>query len=194
MVSDMKEWCNQYQCPNCKDRGYILIRNDIVPRPCTCAATKKLMEKAQYKPEPWMKWDFIWMNLAKSVGTRSTCRVPNRQVGCVIVSDDNTKVLAIGYNGSAKGDDNSCEYDGNQRKIGDSRCTCVHAEQNALVKLDTSNPCKKRMYLTLSPCSLCYKLIVNAGITEVIYDEEYSFIQLEKLVNLGVKVRQYENN
>ena len=165
MVSNMREWCDQSNTP--------VGVNPSIPRPT---------------------WDTIWMGLARNVGMRSTCMVPNRQVGCVIVSDDNTKVLAIGYNGSAKGDDNCCEYTGDEKKMGDSRCTCVHAEQNALVKLDTSNPCKKRMYITLSPCSLCYKLIVNAGITEVIYDDEYSVIQLQKLVELGVKVKQYENH
>lgn len=199
----MKEWCNQSSTPCNKCRGIGAIEVMVPTNSpdeffdwrsgksyvlCSCN------KQPNIPPKPRMKWDSIWMNLAKSVGTRSTCKVPNRQVGCVIVSDDNTKVLAIGYNGSAKGDDNNCEYNGDQKKMGDSRCTCVHAEMNALVKLDTSNPCKKRMYLTLSPCSLCYKLIVNAGITEVIYDDEHSFIQLQKLTELGVKVRQYENN
>jgi dCMP deaminase len=134
------------------------------------------------------------MNLARGVASRSTCRVPDRKVGCVIVSGDNTKVLSIGYNGSAKGDDNSCEYSEDRKMVGDSRCTCLHSEMNSLVKLDTSNPCYKRMYLTLSPCSLCYKLIVNAGIDEVIYDIEYNAENIEKLRGLGVKVRKYEDN
>lgn len=150
-------------------------------------------------------WDSIWMNLANSISRRSTCLTPNRQVGCVIVSEDNTQVLSLGYNGSAKGDDNSCEYkpsefsDGFRPgemnvKIGTSRCTCVHAEMNALTKLDTSNPCKKKMYLTLSPCPLCSKLIVNAGINEVIYADLYGIGEiLKELEKLGVKVRHYGN-
>lgn len=124
----MRDWCNQNldKCPNCYDRGYIIVRNDdplspydFIPKFCYCDAGKRLTEEPI--PLPKMNWDTIWMNLAKSVGTRSTCLIPNRQVGCVIVSDDNTKVLAIGYNGSAKGDDNSCEYNGDHKKIGD-RC------------------------------------------------------------------------
>jgi dCMP deaminase len=138
------------------------------------------------------------MMLAINIGERSTCNVPHRQVGCVIVSEDNTKVLSLGYNGGAKGDDNSCEYDtfgtGDAVKIGTSRCTCVHAEMNALTKLDTSNPCYKKMYLTLSPCNLCYKLVVNAGINEVIYYEETRPDNLDRLRELGVKVRVFDEN
>lgn len=202
MVSDMREWCNQSKpCGKCGGLGVIEVM-DPTHSPdeifdwetgrsyvlCSCN------KQPDITPKPRMSWDDIWMDLAKSVGSRSTCKIPNRQIGCVIISDDNTSVLSIGYNGSAKGDDNSCEYTNDTKKMGDSRCTCVHAEQNALVKLNTTNPCKKKMYLTLSPCSLCYKLIVNAGINEVIYDTEYSFIQLQKLIDLGIKVRQYEDN
>jgi len=141
-----------------------------------------------------ISWDTIWMLLARTIGSRSTCNVPDRNVGCVIVSGDNTKVLALGYNGSAKGDDNSCEYDGDTTKVGSSRCTCVHAEMNALTKLDTSSVLYKKMYLTLAPCNLCWKLIVNAGINEVIYYETHRPENIEKLKKAGVKVRQYENS
>ena len=139
------------------------------------------------------KWDDIWMSLATDIASRSTCNVPRRHIGCVIVSDDNTKVLSLGYNGSAKGDDNGCEYDPdrNDVKVGTSHCTCVHAEMNALTKLDTSSPYKKRMYMTTSPCKLCYKLIVNAGIDEVIYMALYDQWVLDELERLGVSVREY---
>jgi len=204
MVSDMKDWCNQPRqiCSKCHNIGIYMIKNVTqpwvgdVPIYCNCGIGKSLKERNSTPPPlPRKWWDTIWMNLAKDIATKSTCKVPNRQVGCVIVSDDNTKVLAIGYNGSAKGDDNSCDYDvGSENKVGNSRCTCIHAEMNSLVKLDTSNPCKKRMYLTLSPCDLCYKLIVNAGINEVIYSSEYNSSTIEKLNTLGVKIRKYEDN
>jgi len=143
-----------------------------------------------------MKWDEIWMNLAKDIASRSTCLVPNRSVGCVIVTEDNTSVLAHGYNGSAKGDDNSCEYNPRHGNgIGNSRCTCVHAEMNAVTKLDFTDPRKKKMYLTLSPCDLCYKLIVNAGIDEVIYDDEYKRgTAIGNMILLGINVRQIKGH
>ncbi len=141
-----------------------------------------------------ISWDKIWMDLAFNIAKRSTCNVPNRNVGCVIVSGDNTKVLALGYNGGAKGDDNSCEYDGDTIKVGSSRCTCVHAEMNAMTKLDTSSPCYKKMYLTLSPCNLCWKLIVNAEIDELIYFEEHRPQNIGNLILRGVKVRKYDED
>jgi len=141
-----------------------------------------------------ISWDSIWMDLAKSIALRSTCKTPNRQVGCVIVSSDNSRVLALGYNGSAKGDDNSCEYGTGQAF--NSRCTCIHAEMNALTKLDTTNPCDKKMYLTLSPCDVCWKLIVNAGIKELIFDEKYGTTgeNLKYLTHLGILVRKFNGD
>jgi dCMP deaminase len=192
-------------CKNCAGRGYILSYDPnlgwsddktwaYVPetghsvRQCPC------QENVWVKP-PKQEWDDIWMNLAIAISSRSTCNIPDRNIGCVITSWDNTKVLAMGYNGSAKGDDNSCEYDGRDDvKVGSSRCTCVHAEMNAMTKLDTSNPVAKRLYVTLSPCRLCYKLIVNAGIDELIYKTEHYVDVLRELERLGTKTRQYEDN
>ncbi len=194
---------NDYPCIHCNNKGFFITTNFQDPLGpakvgmyCTCEEGQKLkatdtFEANKFKIGKRLSWDSVWMNLAKDIATKSTCRVPDRQIGCVIVSNDNTKVLAIGYNGSAKGDDNKCEYDGDVKRVADSRCTCIHAEMNALVKLDTSNPCKKVMYLTMSPCSLCYKLIVNAGISEVVYISEYSTITIDKLKGLGVKVRKF---
>lgn len=139
-------------------------------------------------------WDEIWMNLAIDLSNRSQCKVPNRHVGCVVVSHDNTQPLATGYNGGASGDDRSCQYVGPSPQIGTSRCVCIHAEMNAVVKLDTTNPCRKKMYLTLSPCGLCYQLIVNAGITDLIVLEMYDEDIIMELKKLGVTVRLYEKN
>ena len=93
---------------------------------------------------------------------------PKHQVGCVIISDDNTQVFAVGYNGDQKGGPNTRD----STETGQSGF--IHAEINALIKMDYNNPCKKKMYLTLSPCEVCAKAIVNAGINEVIYSEFYA--------------------
>lgn len=139
-------------------------------------------------------WDSIWMNFAKIVSKRSECRVPNREVGCVIVSEDNSRCLAIGYNGLAAGSNDVCSYDGSDNVInGTSRCTCIHAEMNALAKLNTTDPCKKTCYLTLSPCPVCASLLVNAKIDRVIflkgYDNKKSF---KILKDAGIKVFSYD--
>ena len=110
-------------------------------------------------------WDELWMNFAHSIAKRSCDS--KYQVGAVIVNSENTQVLSIGYNGDQKG--------GSNRR--DSTATgqsgFIHAEINALIKMDYNNPCKKKMYLTLSPCEVCAKAIVNAGISELIYSEFY---------------------
>ena len=68
----------------------------------------------------------------------------------------------------------------------------IHAEINALLKMDYNNPKKKKMYLNLSPCRACSKAIVNAGIDEVIFKNEYRDMSgVEILKSAGLKVRQF---
>jgi dCMP deaminase len=68
----------------------------------------------------------------------------------------------------------------------------IHAEQNALIKLDYNNPKKKKMYVSLSPCSLCAKMIVNANIDEVIFDEAYRDLSGIKIMeDAGIVVRRF---
>ena len=111
---------------------------------------------------------------------------PRYQVGSVIVTDTNTQVLAIGYNGNYAGGPNEVE----SNTPGQSGM--IHAEINALIKLDYNNPNTKIMYLTLSPCRACAKAIINGGISEVVYCEEYRDTSgLDLLRSAGVKVRRY---
>ena len=111
-------------------------------------------------------WDNIWMKFAHDIAQRSPD--PKHKVGAVIVNEENTQVLSIGYNGDQKGGSNCRE----SMETGESGF--IHAEINALIKCDYNYPKKKKMYLTLSPCSTCAKAIVNAGITEVIFAKEYA--------------------
>ena len=119
--------------------------------------------KLRNKDRP--KWDEIWLRFAYIIAERSYD--PRHQVGAVVVTDDNTQVLAVGYNGNYTGGPNEVESD----TPGESGM--LHAEINALLKMDYNNPKRKRLYLTLSPCRMCAKAIINAGIDEVLYSEEY---------------------
>ena len=110
-------------------------------------------------------WDQIWSDFAKIIAQRSYD--PRFKVGAVIVTDDNTQVLAVGYNGNHRGGKNTVESD-EPGKSG-----FIHAENNALIKMDYNNPKGKKMYVTLSPCLACAKLILNASIDEVFYLEDY---------------------
>ncbi len=129
-------------------------------------------------------WDSIWMQFAKTIAKRSYD--PRHQVGAVVVTEDNCQVLAVGYNGNYSGGPNEVE----STEPGNSGM--LHAEINALLKMDYNNPKKKKLYLTLSPCRMCAKAIVNAGIDEVVFLETYRDTNgIELLTKADVAIRQY---
>ena len=129
------------------------------------------------------EWDAVWMRTAHIISERAYD--PRYQVGAVVVTEDNTQVLAVGYNGNYSGGPNSVE----SSTPGESGM--IHAEINALLKMDYNNPKYKKLYVTLSPCRQCAKAMVNAGIDEVIYDEEYrDTSSIEILLDAGIKVRK----
>jgi len=123
------------------------------------------------------------MSTASAISRRSYD--PRFQVGAIVVSEDNTQVLAVGYNGNYAGGPNTPE------STEPGKSGFIHSEINALLKLDYNNPKNKVMYVTLSPCRACSKAMVNAGINEVVYSEEYRDTSgLDILRSAGVKVRE----
>ena len=133
------------------------------------------------------EWDEVWMRVAHTIAERSVD--PRHQVGTIIVTEDNTQLLSLGYNGNYKGGPNKVESEV------PGQSGLIHAEQNALIKLDYNNPKKKKMYVTLSPCSHCAKMIVNANINEVIYDQKYrddSGLNIMRLA--GITVRRFSQD
>lgn len=130
-------------------------------------------------------WDEIWTSLAFHIARRS--RDPRLKVAAVVVTEDNTTVLSIGYNGDEQGGPN-CPDSNEPGKSG-----FIHAEANALIKMNYGDFRDKKIYLTHSPCPVCSRMIVNAGIKKVIYCEQYRDLKgLEILKNSGVDVKQYE--
>jgi len=124
------------------------------------------------------------MNFAESISERSYD--PRFQVGAVVVTEDNSQVLAVGYNGNYAGGPNQVESE----TPGESGM--LHAEINALLKMDYNNPKKKKLYLTLSPCRMCAKAIINSGIKEVVYAEAYRDLSGIKLLKeCGISVRHF---
>ncbi len=122
-------------------------------------------------------WDEYFMEIAHLVKTRSTCI--RRQVGSVIVKDK--QILSTGYNGAPTGckhcSDIGCLR--NQLNIPSGErhelCRALHAEQNAIAQAARHGICIQgsTLYVTHQPCSLCAKLIINAGISEIIYQGDY---------------------
>ena len=107
-----------------------------------------------------------------------------RKVGALIVKD--RMIISDGYNGTPSGFDNCCED-----QEGKTQWFVLHAEANAILKLAGSTQSAKdaTLYLTLSPCKECSKLILQAGIKRVVYIDEYSDNDgIDFLRNHGIEV------
>jgi dCMP deaminase len=133
------------------------------------------------KTKPFVRpdWDHYFMAIATVVATRGNCC--RRQVAAVIVKDQ--RMISSGYNGTPRGVKNCCEG-GCERCAGDApsgtslgECICCHAEENAITQAAYHGIGLRgaTLYSTLSPCLTCAKMIINAGIQEVVYENEYEF-------------------
>ncbi|MDO4224898.1 MAG: dCMP deaminase family protein [Bergeyella zoohelcum] len=113
------------------------------------------------------KFDIAYIKMALEWAKLSYCQ--RKQVGALIVKD--RTIIADGYNGTPSGFENQCEDEN-----GKTHWFVLHAEANAILKLASSTQSAKgaTLYVTLSPCKECSKLILQAGISKVVYLEEYS--------------------
>ncbi len=125
-----------------------------------------------------VSWDEYFMQIAEIVKTRSTCL--RRQVGAVIVKDH--RIITTGYNGAPSGLCHCTEIGGCERErlhipSGERHelCRALHAEQNAIIqaaKIGVSTE-GATIYITLQPCVICAKMLINAGITRIVHKGEY---------------------
>ncbi len=142
-------------------------------------------------------WDAYFMEMAEVIKNRSTCL--RRQVGAIIVKDK--RILASGYNGAPSGMKH-CEETGCLRQqmnipSGERHelCRGIHAEQNAIIQaaLHGVKIQGATLYVTINPCILCSKLIINAGIEKVVfrgsYPDEFSLNMLEEA---GIELEKFE--
>jgi len=113
------------------------------------------------------KFDKAYLKMAQEWAKLSYCE--RKQVGALIVKD--RMIISDGYNGTPSGFENCCED-----ADGKTHWYVLHAEANAILKLAASTQSAKgaTLYLTLSPCKECSKLILQAGITRLVYINEYS--------------------
>ncbi|MCW3160956.1 deoxycytidylate deaminase [Chryseobacterium oryctis] len=113
------------------------------------------------------KFDKAYLKMALEWAKLSYCK--RKQVGALIVKD--RMIISDGYNGTPSGFENCCED-----TEGKTHWYVLHAEANAILKLAASTQSAKdaTLYLTLSPCKECSKLILQAGITRLVYINEYS--------------------
>jgi len=140
-------------------------------------------------------WDEYFMRVAFLICERSTCL--RRRVGAVLVKD--RQILATGYNGAPKGIPH-CESVGCLRKKLDipsgqrhEICRGLHAEQNVILQAASFGGSTKAstLYITSTPCNICAKMIINAGIEEVVIESEYpDKLAVEFLKKAGIALRK----
>lgn len=129
-----------------------------------------------------LRYDKAYMKMAMEWGKLSYCE--RRQVGALIVKD--RMIISDGYNGTPVGFENICEDE-----KGYTKWYVLHAEANAILKVaaSTQSCAGATLYISLSPCRECSKLIHQAGIKRVVYHEEYKDTSgLEFLQKAGVAV------
>lgn len=145
-------------------------------------------------------WDEYFMGMAKLTSQRSTCL--RRKVGAVIVKDKH--IIATGYNGAPRGLSHCAELGGCLREelnvpSGQRHelCRALHAEQNAIIQAATLGQSIEgaSIYITHQPCSICSKMIINAGIDRIIVDEGYpDELATNLLEEAGIKVVKLDLN
>ncbi len=143
-------------------------------------------------------WDEYFLELAKLVSCRSTCI--RRHVGAVIVKDK--RILATGYNGAPSGMEHCLEIGCMRERLkipsGERHelCRALHAEQNVLVQaalygISTKDSC---LYVTNQPCLICAKMLINAGIREIVILDGYPDKQAKEFLKKAkIKIRKVQN-
>lgn len=141
-------------------------------------------------------WDEYFMDITSLVARRSTCM--RRQVGAVMVKEKN--ILATGYNGTPSGithcDETGCLREQLNVPSGERHelCRGLHAEQNAIIQAARHgvNISDSVLYCTNSPCIICTKMLINAGIRKVVYLQGYSdSLSLEMLDEAGIEALSF---
>jgi dCMP deaminase len=141
-------------------------------------------------------WDQYFIDITHLVATRATCL--RRQVGALLVKDRN--ILATGYNGTPSGI-RHCEETGCLRErlkvpSGERHelCRGLHAEQNAIIQAARHgiNIDQSVLYCTTMPCIICTKMLINAGIKRIVYEEGYGDdLAREMLEEAGIEISHF---
>ncbi len=136
--------------------------------------------------------DDYFMEIARVVASRSTCL--RRHAGAVLVKEK--RILSTGYNGVPKGlphcDENGCPRAQYPSGTHHELCRAVHSEQNAIIQAAIHGVCIEgaTLYCTHQPCTLCTKMLINAGIVRVVYHEDYpddGSLEFFKLADIEVR-------
>ncbi|MDO8683143.1 MAG: cytidine/deoxycytidylate deaminase family protein [Armatimonadota bacterium] len=144
-------------------------------------------------------WDQYFMEIAEVVAKRSTCL--RRQIGAVIVRD--RRILATGYNGAPSGLPHCLELGCLRDELGipsgtrHEICRALHSEQNAIIQAALYGVATRgsTLYCTHQPCSLCAKVLINAGISRVVFEGDYpDEFAIQMLEQAEVEIVKYASD
>lgn len=148
------------------------------------------------KRKDYISWDEYFMGVSKLSGMRS--KDPNTQVGACIVSKEN-KILSMGYNGFPMGcSDEEFPWDREGDPLETKYAYVTHSELNAILNYRGGSLEGTKLYVSLFPCNECAKAIIQAGIREVIYDDDkyngtpMNIVAKRLFDAAGVKYYRYE--
>jgi dCMP deaminase len=144
-------------------------------------------------------WETYFMNITNLVAERSTCL--RRAVGAVLVKDK--RILSTGYNGSPSNLKHCAEVGCLREKLGiesgkmHELCRGIHAEQNAIIQAAYHGVSVKdaSIFCTNQPCSICARMIINAGIKKIYYQSGYADpLAKELLGEAGIELKQIDSD
>jgi dCMP deaminase len=187
---------NSQQLDSTGQLGDVEIENNSTLEELRAKTREVIRRLASTQLRP--SWNEYFMNIAKVVALRSNCL--KRKVAAVIVKDK--RIISTGYNGTPRGVKN-CNEGGCPRCNSFSasgsnleECFCSHAEENSITQSAYHGVNIKGgiLYTTFSPCLICTKMIINSGISEVVYNTDYPLgdTSLKLLSEALVKVRQVQ--
>ncbi len=142
-------------------------------------------------------YDEYFMEMAHVVAKRSTCL--RRKVGAILVKEKH--ILSTGYNGAPKGlkhcSETGCLREDQNVPSGERHelCRGLHAEQNAIIQAAVFGVSIKGsvLYCTSTPCVVCVKMLINSGVTEIIYAGDYpDDLAKQKMSESTLKIKRYK--
>ena len=151
------------------------------------------------KKETRPSWETYFMNITNLVAERSTCL--RRAVGAVVVKDK--RILSTGYNGAPTGLKHCLEVGCLRQKLGiesgkmHELCRGIHAEQNAIIQAAYHGVSVKgaNIFCTNQPCSICARMIINAGIEKIYYQSGYADpLAIELLEEAKIELKQINSD
>ena len=166
---------------NTSDSNIVPVRS----RPWAQSSSRMSLKTVQAGKQ--LAIDKRYLQMARIWASNSYCN--RRQVGALLVKDK--MIISDGYNGTPSGFENECEDES-----GSTKAYVLHAEANAITKVAKSNNSSEgsTLYITASPCMECAKLIIQAGIIRVVYQEKYRITDgLDLLERAGIELVYIES-